>query len=246
MGNAVSRVYGTLVKRPLQRYNVDHRAEKLIDKFQDPAAPPQRAPMYDTDSLLRDAVKKSEENIHKVGPDLLDRLKVVYVDSKDNNPDQPRAPENPERPLPKDVSQHFQDFVPAQMRMERHGLSRKIQRGKITLNQSVDLLGDFHQSKGAFGPEKISDKFKINKDVATNIVKYYELFNMMETKTREEEHHAPDPLTAGSDWVDATKTLEGEKHKEATQALDEARERVKRRVELDNEKRKLLEADKGS
>ena len=54
------------------------------------------------------------------------------------------------------------------MRMERHGLSRKIQRGKITLNQSVDLLGDFHQSKGAFGPEKISDKFKINKDVARN------------------------------------------------------------------------------
>ena len=46
--------------------------------------------MYDTDSLLRDAVKKSEENIHKVGRDLLDRLKVVYVDSKDNNPDQPR------------------------------------------------------------------------------------------------------------------------------------------------------------
>jgi len=246
MGNAVSRVYGTLVKRPLQRYNVEHRAEKLIDKFQDPAAAPQRAPMYDSDSLLRDAIKKSEENVHKVGPELLDRLKVVYVDSKDNNPDQPRAPENPERPLPKDVTQHYQDFVPAQMRMERQGLSRKVQRGKITLNQTVDLLGDFHQSKGAFGPEKISDKFKINKDVATNMVKYYELFSMMETTTREEEYHPPDPLSAGADWVDVTKTVEGKMLDESTLARDEARNRHKRRIEADNEKRKLIEADKGS
>ena len=86
MGNAVSRVYGTIVKRPLQRYNVEHRAEKLITKFEDPKAAPQRAPMYEADAKLRDEVIKTEDGVHKVGTDLLDRLKQVYVDSEDNNP----------------------------------------------------------------------------------------------------------------------------------------------------------------
>ena len=29
MGQQVSRVYGSLVKRPIQRYNVEHRAQKV-------------------------------------------------------------------------------------------------------------------------------------------------------------------------------------------------------------------------
>ena len=65
MGNAVSRVYGTIVKRPLQRYNVEHRAEKLITKFEDPKAAPQRAPMYEADAKLRDEVIKTEDGVHK-------------------------------------------------------------------------------------------------------------------------------------------------------------------------------------
>ena len=61
MGNAVSRVYGTIVKRPLQRYNVDNRAEKVITKIEDPTAPAERAPWFDADMLAR------EHNAWEVG-----------------------------------------------------------------------------------------------------------------------------------------------------------------------------------
>ena len=83
MGGAVSRVYGSLVRRPLQRYNVDHRAEKLITKFEDPKAAPQRAPMYETDARVMEEVRNTEEGVHKVQAELLDRLKQVYVSDKE-------------------------------------------------------------------------------------------------------------------------------------------------------------------
>ena len=200
MGNAVSRVYGAVVKRPLQRYNVEHRAEKLITKFEDPTAAPHRAPMYKADADLMEEVRKTEEGIHKVEDQLLDRLKTVYVSNKDDEaaPD-PKQIENPERPLPKDISQHYANFVPAQMRLERAGGRVKgLVRGKVTLNMAVDMVNRHQASGGKYGAQEISGDFKINKEVAANIVKYFEIFNMMETTTREEEFHQPDPLVAGN------------------------------------------------
>ena len=106
MGNAVSRVYGSIVKRPLQRYNVETRAEKVITKTEDPTSPPKRAPMFDADLLAREEAVRNNKSIHKIETDLLDRLKVVYVDSKDppTAPD-PKTEFNPSRPLPQDVTQ---------------------------------------------------------------------------------------------------------------------------------------------
>jgi len=236
MGNAVSRVYGTIVKRPLQRFNVEHRAEKLITKFEDPKAAPQRAPMYEADVKVREEIIRTEDGVHKVGPELLDRLKQVYVDSQDTNP---RAAENPDRPLPRDVAQHYQDFVPAQMRVERQGRERSIPRGRVTLNQTLDILNKYRTTEGEFGAEQISGEYKINKNVADNVVRYYELFNMMETNTRENEYDPPDPLTAGKDWVDI-RSLEGEKIIESAEHMAEAKEKIKKRIESGQNKKKLL------
>ena len=197
MGNAVSRVYGTIVKRPLQRYNVDNRAEKVITKIEDPTAPAERAPWFDADMLAREEALRNNQSIHKVEKDLLDRLKVVYVDSKDPHPN-PMMEENPSRPLPQDVSQHYAEFVPAQMRLDRPGQRRKMLPGKGSLDQSVDILSKFKESEGRFGPAEISLEYKLNKEVAANIVRHFEIFNMMETNTREFETDRPDPLYAGN------------------------------------------------
>ena len=120
-----------------------------------------------------------------------------------------RVAENPDRPLPKDASQHYPDFVPAQMRLERQGRERSLPRGKVTLNQTLDILNKYRTTEGAFGAEEISGEYKINKNVADNVVRYYELFNMMETNTRENEHDPPDPLTAGTiaDIYEFSKTI---------------------------------------
>jgi len=207
MGNQVTRVYGYLVKRPLQRFNVDNRAEKMIDKFEDPVAKPHRAPMYKSDADLLEEVRRENPQLldtaMKKDEELYDRLKSVYVSSTDPAPD-PRAAEKENRPLPRDVRQHYQDFVPAQMRVERDGYLRNIPRGKISLDQAVELLSKHSETHGSFGAEEISDKYRINKDVADNIVHHFKIFSMMETETREETDK-PDPLQAGPDWVSTSK-----------------------------------------
>ena len=85
---------------------METRAEKVITKTEDPTSPPKRAPMFDADLLAREEAVRNNKSIHKIETDLLDRLKVVYVDSKDP----PTAPDsknevNPSRPLPQDVTQ---------------------------------------------------------------------------------------------------------------------------------------------
>jgi len=203
MGNQVSRVYGFLVRRPLQRYNVENRAEKMINKFEDPNAVPYRAPMFKSDAQLLEELKKESPEIFsetvKKDDVLLQRLKSVYVDSTDPEIDQ-RLKETKDRPLPKDVRQHYVDFVPAQMRLERTGTTRVVPRGKVTLNQAVEMLTRNSQSSGKFGPQEISDEYRISSSTALNIIQHFEVFNMMETNSREDESVKPDPLSAGPDW----------------------------------------------
>jgi len=238
MGSAVSRVYGSVVKRPLQRYNVDHRAEKVITRTEDPAAPAKRAPMFDADLLAREEALKNNSSIHKVESELLDRLKVVYVDSADPQ-HKPRTEYNPARPLPQDVVQHYPDFVPAHMRLERPGLARKIPPGKVSLDQSVNILTKFKESEGMFGPADISQEYKVNKEVASQIIRHFEIFNMMETNTREFESDRPDPLFAGKDWEDRSKTVEAERRKAVLEGINEARDRLDRRIDKEEIRKQL-------
>merc|ERR1719150_530108 len=135
--------------------------------------------------LAREEAVRNNKSIHKVEKDLLDRLKVVYVDSKDPHPN-PMMEENPSRPLPQDVSQHYSEFVPAQMRLERPGQRRKIPPGKVSLDQSVNILSKFKESEGRFSAADISEEYKLNKEVAANIVRHFEIFNIL-SKFKESE-----------------------------------------------------------
>merc|ERR1719150_1764312 len=194
--------------------------------------------------LAREEAVRNNKSIHKIETDLLDRLKVVYVDSKDppTAPD-PKMEVNPSRPLPQDVTQHYAEFVPAQMRMERPGLSRKIPPGKVSLDQSVNILSKFKESDGKFGAADISEQYKLNKEVAANIVRHFEIFNMMETNTREFETDRPDPLYAGKDWVDKTKLVEVEaQRREALMdEITETKRMVKSRIEEAEQQKQLKE-----
>ena len=242
---------------------MDNRAQKVITKIEDPTAPAKRAPWFDADMLAREEAIRNNKSIHKVEKDLLDRLKVVYVDSKDPHPN-PTQEENPSRPLPQDVTQHYAEFVPAQMRMERPGLSRKIPPGKVSLDQSVNILSKFKESDGKFGAADISEQYKLNKEVAANIVRHFEIFNMMETNTREFETDRPDPLYAGKgycygpgttaqsdingiftgkDWVDKTKLVEVEaQRREALMdEITETKRMVKSRIEEAEQQKQLKE-----
>ena len=93
------------------------------------------------------------------------------------------------------------------MRMERRGSVRKVLPGKMTLDSSVSMITQHSRDPTHYGPQQMSEQYKINSGVAANIVKYYGIFNMMETETREHEHDQPhDPLKAGQLRIDQSIT----------------------------------------
>jgi len=245
MGNKASRVYGTFIKRPLQRYNVDHRAEKVIKKIEDPSAAAMRAPMYQSDAELLEEIRRqnptmAEQAVRK-DEDLHHRLKSVYVESTD--PVVEEVPQSdPSKPLPRDTSQYSYDFVPAQLRLDTTDRkARLLPRGKVTLEQTVDILTQYKITEANFDHLAIADQYRLNPEKLKQTVRYFTIFNMMETKTREAETTPPDPLVAGKDWVEKLQNPQEPFHKQMQKRDQLIEDNERRKMRVKKEKLKLRE-----
>jgi len=236
MGNQASSVWGSLVRRPLQRYNVDHRAEKVMQKIKDPAAAPMRAPMYKSDADLLEHVRKTypeiAKNSERQEPELYERLKAVYVESTD--PAEEAQQPSSRRPLPRDIGQYSYDFVPAQLRLDtKDRLGRALPRGKVTMEQAVNFLTRYKETSGGFDHKAIAEEYRLNPETTKQATSYFHIFSMMETNTRKSEMTKPDPLIAGADWVKKVKDPQdpfGE-YKKAAADMKNLDNRHKARVE---------------
>jgi len=239
MGQKVSRVYGSLVKRPLQRYNVEHRAAKVISKIEDPAAPASRAPMYDSDKELLDKIRRTnpqlaEANFRK-DSDLHSRLTEVYVTSQDPE-NQPKPAENPDRPLPADRSQYSEDFIPGMMRVDR---SKSAPRGKVSLENAIQFLTDHSTKPEIHTAQHISDTFRINPETTANALKYFRVFKVYVPEKKFDKEY--DALALGKDWVDGKK----EEYQSMLQYNQEREDKLKRMKEKEARKKDgLLEEGK--
>lgn len=227
----MSRVYGALVRRPLQRYNVDHRAEKVIRKIEDPTAAPMRAPMYASDAELLEEIRRTKPEVAdsqvRKDSELHNRLRDVFITSED--PDMAPQPPRVDRPLPRDTRQYSYDFVPAQRRLEREGVSRALPRGKVSLEQAVEFIARHKETEGGQDHVVVADKYRVNPETARNTLKYFHVFSLMETNTRESEMTMPDPLIAGKDWVEMAKpgfTKTREEDERVEERIEAARERA--------------------
>jgi len=248
MGNSASRVYGFLVRRPLQRYNVDSRAEKVVKKIEDPSAPAMRAPMYQSDAELLEELRKTNpgmaESAVKKDSELYARLKDVYVESTDpehENVDSSLKREKPGKPFPRDTSQYSYDFVPAQIRQDMPDRGQRIvAKGKVTLQQAVDILAKHKETGGEFGQEAIVNQYGLNAAATAGALRHFFIFGMFETNTRKNESVTPDPLVSGKDWVDKVKSNVGkDPMRLQTQELDSTLKQLenqKTRAKLEREK----------
>jgi len=248
MGNSASRVYGFLVRRPLQRYNVDSRAEKVVKKIEDPSAPAMRAPMYQSDAELLEELRKTNpgmaESAVKKDSELYARLKDVYVESTDpelQNVDSSLKREKPGKPFPRDTSQYSYDFVPAQIRQDMPDRGQRIvAKGKVTLQQAVDILAKHKETGGEFGQEAIVNQYGLNAAATAGALRHFFIFGMFETNTRKNESVTPDPLVSGKDWVDKVKSNVGkDPMRLQTQELDSTLKQLenqKNRAKLEREK----------
>jgi len=205
MGQVASKVWGSVVRRPLQRYNVEDRAHKLADKMEDPSAAPLRAPMYKSDASVLDHVRENYPEVAKQtkrhDSELHERLKSVYVESRDPEAPQGKSTQSTKK-LPKDIHQYSVDFVPAQLRQDTPDRApRTIQRGKVSLDQAVKFLTRHKETSGTFGHEAIASEYRLNPSVTKDALTYFHIFSMHVPKVRETELTKPDPLIAKEDWV---------------------------------------------
>jgi len=266
MGQQVSRVYGFLVKRPIQRYNVEHRAAKVISKIGDPKAPAMRAPMFETDKQLIDDLRRNNPGLAEVSSrkddELFSRLRDVYVTSADpvtaaadpvtaaadpvtaaKSPDDGHEPTakkvDPTRPLPLDRTQYQDNFVPGLMRIDK---SRKTPRGKVSIDNAITFITEHSLKPETVTSTTISENYRLNPETTANTLKYFGIFKAYVPPEKEYKKEF-DALEAGKNWVET-------KQEVVTTMLDYQKERSERRkLLLEKEERRkkqtlLNEGDK--
>lgn len=207
MGQQVSRVLGAVIKRPLQRYNVEHRAAKVISKIEDPTAPAMRAPMYKSDRDLLEAIRESNPHLLDAAKnkdmEFTTRLKDVYVTSTDPAVQEQSAHgQDSSRPLPADRTQHSYDFIPGSKRGEPN---KKPPLGRLSLSDAVDLLTSHAERPAQRTATALAEQYRLNAELTEATLKHFRIFKMMEPEKRIIETR--DPLVAGKDWVEDVKLL---------------------------------------
>ncbi|KAG7157242.1 NDUFAF4-like [Homarus americanus] len=155
MGKVMSAMSRRATK-PLREFNLETRVMKEITKERRPAAPWHES----TAKLIQQSVQAQPEEmtrqLEERDDHLLDRLKKVYVQSVDPEPQtQPQIPENLDRPLPTDRTVlpdlDFGFYEP-----------KSVPYGKITLRDAVDAISKHQQDPELWTPKKISYEFKLD------------------------------------------------------------------------------------
>ena len=82
---------------------------------------------------------------------------------------------------------------------------RIVSKGKVTLQQAVDILAKHKETEGDFGAEEIVKQYGANSAATTGMLQHFFIFGMFETNTRKHESVTPDPLVSGKDWVERSK-----------------------------------------
>lgn len=138
-GQAFSKLRGSLVTRPIQRFNIENRTEKLLSKDK-----PKSAPKFAADANILEEIRKTRPDIaeatSKKDVELLARLKDVYVASSDPHDFDPdinrKLPVNPDRPLPG----KFVRGNPSGGFAEASRLFGKTPPGKLSVSDVEDIL----------------------------------------------------------------------------------------------------------
>ena len=103
-GQTLSKLRGSLITRPIQRFNIESRTEKLLKEEK-----PIRAPHYPSTEELVENIRRERPDIieesSKKDTDLLKKLQNVYVSSNDpeffdQDSNTKVNYDNPERPMP--------------------------------------------------------------------------------------------------------------------------------------------------
>jgi len=211
-GQAFSKIRGSFITRPIQRFNIEARTEKLLSKDK-----PKPSPQYQSDKELLESIRQDRPEIveaaTKKDDHLLVRLKDVYVassDPDDFDPDSNRKlPQNPERPLPgKGIR-----GSPGSGFAEASQLMTSTKQKKLALDEIQSLLDKFPQTVTLESNiiKDLSEKLGISAEKLLHLHTYYRVF-AYQPKVVVEETLVHDPHKAQSSWQSADESELNQKH----------------------------------
>ncbi|XP_068219468.1 NADH dehydrogenase [ubiquinone] 1 alpha subcomplex assembly factor 4 [Palaemon carinicauda] len=168
MGKVFSAL-GRKATNPVYNYNIEERAQRSIMKKNRPKAPRHES----TAKLIEESVKSlpeaTKEGLIAKDKELLERLRTVYVSSKDVTPETNISPEMPSRPLPADRNftedPEYGFHIPA-----------KVPYGKITLRDAMEAISKHQQDPQLWTAKKVSYEYKIDTGVAEKMLTYFRTF----------------------------------------------------------------------
>ncbi|XP_071864887.1 NADH dehydrogenase [ubiquinone] 1 alpha subcomplex assembly factor 4 [Bombus fervidus] len=154
------------ITRPIRSFNIENRTARILDKKK-----PIPAPEYPSSQRQREVVDKLKPNLkdiqHKKDHELNDRLKNVFVQSKDPEIEIKQVSS---KPLPQDRSQYSLDeFYEPLVH----------QKGKCTIKEVVTFLTKHQENEAEYSIERISQKYQIDKQTVENILTNYKIFHVM-------------------------------------------------------------------
>ncbi|XP_023163784.1 protein NDUFAF4 homolog [Drosophila hydei] len=165
MGKAMS-----MVARKANRFNVENRAHRVLEREK-----PTPAPKYE--SNLRDMERTLEldpnfvDKLNTKDASLDTRLKDVYVTSKDQFIQRVLQRQETDRPLPLERTTP-DDFEYGYME------PTKTSSGHCTLRQAMQFINDHQIAPEEWTAMKIADQYKLKEAHVANILYYFKTFNI--------------------------------------------------------------------
>jgi len=176
MGSALRRM--SRAYRPVQNYNVEERAFKVISRDKPTPAPVHPGKM----KAIMDEIKRDPNLLTqgKLDPKSMENMSKVFLTSHGDNPVVKRRT----RDLPTDRRGH--DDYP-------YGMEEPtvVPQGKASMKQLLDLLSN-HQSKPRdFTADKIATEYNLDIVDVRSLLEYYKPFQLHVPKKKEQPKLPP-------------------------------------------------------
>ncbi|OAD54626.1 Protein NDUFAF4 like protein [Eufriesea mexicana] len=168
----MGKVYSLLL-RPIRTFNIENRAERVISKEK-----PTPSPQYPS-------VKKQIEIVNKVKPDFMkvhyqkdpqlhEYLKNVYVQSIDLK-STPKEEMISAESLP-------QDSNGSPLNNNEYCETLMVTDDKCTLQNVMHFISMHSENPTEYSVEKISEIYKLDKQIVENIIMNFKLFHLIKSK----------------------------------------------------------------
>ncbi|KAI1286808.1 Protein NDUFAF4 -like protein [Halotydeus destructor] len=178
--DSVKRIYRYAVVRPLQRYNTENRAFKVIERSETiPKAAPHLQVTEDFITQVAQEHPEIQNEINSNPSGLLDNLKRVHIKSGDVKQPLPADVTNEEAKKPKKrIAEPLPLFGIAE--------PTQVSPGRVSLGSAMKIVEIKHKKQEEWDAKKIADRFTVDVRHVEMITQNFRPFQVFTNKGEEE------------------------------------------------------------